>query len=32
MNEVISLPIFPELTDKEVCYIADTVIAFFAEN
>ena len=32
MNEVLSLPIFPELTDKEVRYIADTVIAFFAES
>ena len=32
MNEVLSLPIFPELSDEEVRYISAAIIAFFNEK
>jgi dTDP-4-amino-4,6-dideoxygalactose transaminase len=30
--EILSLPMFPELCDEEVDYIADAIGAFFAQN
>jgi dTDP-4-amino-4,6-dideoxygalactose transaminase len=28
-KEVLSLPMHPELTDKEIAYVADSIIDFF---